>query len=288
MAGRWKTVAIQAALTFVTAWIGAEAVLWTYDRLRRPEKGEALAPYLEPRFPAPYVMFHAEPNKSVDHDQRQGRNGERSFVQTNSLGFRHTEEIAHGKPAGEKRIFALGGSVLFNGLRNETTITGRLEQALNEDGGATVPPAAGRRTTYKVINASIVSGDSDQELAVLVHRIADLSPDVVLVFDGFNDIWTRLYYEPRIGHPINWTSIENAHHNNRMIRDSLAGLKPLDHLLAQGFVTADDLRRVKVRDAKDLHPLSGRLSSSKRTRSPLSTYVPGDPRLYFFGYAHFA
>ncbi len=224
---RWKTVAAQAALTFMAAWIGAEAVLWTLDSLRRPQTGGAETDDFDPRYPAPYVMFHAQPNRSVHYEQEQGRNGELSYAQVNSRGFRHADEIELLKPPDERRIFVLGGSALFNGLRNETTITGYLERLLNESSDGTV---------FQVINASIVSGDSDQELAVLVHQVVDLSPDVVLVVDGFNDVWTRLYYEPRIGHPLNWTSFENAHRNNRMLRASLDALNPLDHLLAMSKV----------------------------------------------------
>lgn len=222
----WKSVVVHAAFTLITAWIGAEAVLWIWDKLRTPEAVTTKATEFNARVPAPYVMFHAQPSASGDHDQGQGRRGEPSFVETNSQGFR-AEEIPLIKPAGEKRVFVLGGSALFYGLRNDTTITGYLERSLNENSQGTV---------FKVFNASIESGDSDQELSILVHQIADLSPDIVLVFDGFNDIWTRLHYEPRLGHPFNWPKFENAYGNNQMIRKSLDQLNPLDHLLAMSKV----------------------------------------------------
>ncbi len=227
IAARLKSVATYVVLVVLAVMICAEMVLWTHDKLQEPGPESIKADDFTTRFPVPYVMFHAQPNASVHIDRRQGRGGERSFVETNSSGFRYAADLSRVKPAGEKRIFALGGSVLFNGLSNETTITGALERILNENR---------EKEVIKVINSAIVSGDSDQELSVLVHQIADRSPDLVLVFDGFNELWTRLYYEPRVGYPYNWSSFENAHSNNQMIREALNDLNPLDYLLAMSKV----------------------------------------------------
>ena len=232
IAARLKSTAVYVVWSAVAALLCAETALWTHDTLRRSAPEDTETGDFNSRFPAPYVMFHARPNSRAYDSQKQGRSGEKSLVITERHGFRYAEELSLAKPAGETRIFVLGGSVIFYGLSNDTTICGVLERLLNEE----LTTAGREGEVIKVINAGIVSGDSDQELAVLVHHIAELSPDVVLVIDGFNELWTRLYYEPRFGYPYNWSSFENAYRNNRMIRQAFDELDPLDYLLAMSKV----------------------------------------------------
>jgi hypothetical protein len=49
-----------------------------------------------------------------------------------------------------------------------------------------------------------MSGVSDQELAMLVHHVASLEPDIVIAYDGYNDRVARLLFEPEIGEPVGW------------------------------------------------------------------------------------
>jgi len=162
------------------------------------------------REPVPYYMFFTKPDLAVE-DRYFGR--QRSHLVTNNMGFRYSDDISAKKADGVYRIFLLGGSVVFSATSNETAISSILEKKLNE--------RVKHVSTIQCINAGVASFISDQELALLVHRIIDLDPDLIIVFDGFNDIWFPFYYEPRVSYPINWTAYENAFQNNNNIRKVL-------------------------------------------------------------------
>jgi hypothetical protein len=117
----------------------------------------------------------------------------------NAEGFR-TREIVNPKPAGEIRIFFLGGSTVIGGYQVETTIPGVVEAQLHANG---LPQAR----TYNFGVLSFVSG---QELALLVHRLIDLKPDLVIAYDGGNDLYEPWVYDPRPGYPFNFVTEEEA------------------------------------------------------------------------------
>src|SRR5262249_39674439 len=49
-----------------------------------------------------------------------------------------------------------------------------------------------------------------QELALLVHRLIDLKPDLVIAYDGGNDLYEPWVYDPRPGYPFNFVTEEEA------------------------------------------------------------------------------
>ena len=51
---------------------------------------------------------------------------------------------------------------------------------------------------------------SGQELALLVHRLIDLKPDLVIAYDGGNDLFEPWGYDPRPGYPFNYLVEEEA------------------------------------------------------------------------------
>lgn len=152
--------------------------------------------------PAPYVMFHALPNerREIPNDpQSHGRTT--GHVSTNSEGFRGPEWPASLKPAGQLRLAVLGGSSVFLGLTDDRTLPALVAAELARRlGGADVMP----------INGGILAGNSTQELILLATRIVDLSPDIVLVLDGFNDVNGPLNYDARVGYPYNFIVTEAA------------------------------------------------------------------------------
>jgi hypothetical protein len=153
--------------------------------------------------PAPYVMHRTTRDADVMVSSDQQREpGMRTHVVTDRRGFRFDGDLDRPKEPNEIRIFMLGGSAVFRGLEAETTICGFLESTLAKRLGPSV--------LVRCVNAGIVSAVSDQELAVLVHEVADLEPDLVIVFDGFNEIWCRSRLEPRLGHPFNWSLVEHT------------------------------------------------------------------------------
>lgn len=108
---------------------------------------------------------------------------------SNSLGLR-SEEIATPKPANTRRIFILGGSTVEGGLNEYWTVAHYLSKKLKQS-----------HENLEVINAGIAGFGSQNELALLQTRILDLQPDLVIIFDGRNDLYYSItpYWENRRG-----------------------------------------------------------------------------------------
>ncbi len=94
----------------------------------------------------------------------------------NRAGLRDSEELPEVKPPGEIRILALGDSCTF--LGEPLPWPDRLEQRLT---------AAGWRA--RVLNAAVPAWTSLQGRRFLESRGAELAPDVVAVYFGWNDHW---------------------------------------------------------------------------------------------------
>lgn len=117
---------------------------------------------------SPYEHWSTRPNL-------RGR-----FFRTNTLGFRGSETTVQ-KPAGRFRIVVLGGSAAW-GLgctADARTVPGRLEARLREQ-------YPGR--DIEVINAGQFGFVSGQELIYYHRVIVPFAPDLILLFDGYNDI----------------------------------------------------------------------------------------------------
>ena len=101
-------------------------------------------------------------------------------VKVNSLGFRG-EEFSEIKPKETYRIFLIGGSQMFGtGATSDiTTIPGYLNQYIEQQNYA---------FSIEVINAGLKGVDSHKELLLLQNMIIDFSPDMVIVYDGLNDL----------------------------------------------------------------------------------------------------
>lgn len=100
-------------------------------------------------------------------------------VNINSLGLRGDE--IQDKQDGVTRILMLGGSTTFGwyALDDQSTIPAYLEKKLNENG------------KFEVINGGHLNGASFFETNLL-ERLSVLEPDIVIVYDGYNDITTPL------------------------------------------------------------------------------------------------
>ena len=107
-------------------------------------------------------------------------------ININNLGFRG-DNFFKIKPDNTYRIFMVGGSTLFGtgATSDDTTIPGYLKDFLKYD-----------KYPYdiEVINAGIQGADSHNELELIKNRLLDLSPDLVIVYDGWNDL--RAEYLP--------------------------------------------------------------------------------------------
>jgi hypothetical protein len=131
----------------------------------------------------PYIMFTGLPGAD-DH---------------NALGYRGREP-ARPKPPGEHRILVVGGSAVYGKGQPELTIPFQLQQLARR--------RASRET--KIYNWGVVSQVSGQELATIAHRAMAYEPDVVVLYDFANDLYSSYAADPRPGHPFNFVVSERA------------------------------------------------------------------------------
>ena len=120
-----------------------------------------------------FLGFYPTPNHQVGANRH------------NSLGFRG-REIAIAKPDNTYRIVTLGGSTTYSsGVDDfELSYPGLLEAYLRESGFDAV----------EVINAGASGYTSHQNLINMQFRVLPLLPDLIIVYQGFNDIQARFVY----------------------------------------------------------------------------------------------
>ncbi|RZD41207.1 MAG: hypothetical protein CXT78_11425 [Thaumarchaeota archaeon] len=101
-------------------------------------------------------------------------------ININSLGFRG-DEFFKIKPDNTYRIFMVGGSTIFGTgtISDDSTIPKYLEYFLKQDQ---------YRFNVEVINSGIQGADSFDELKLIENRVLDFTPDMVIVYDGWNDL----------------------------------------------------------------------------------------------------
>ena len=149
-------------------------------------------------YPKPYVMFTGKPEafgmSSIDMEPT----GDEDIpFKLNNLGFRSDHPFKKDKKEGVIRVVMLGGSTVFNGAPLSKSISGYLEQVMNSDG-----------RNVEVMNFGAVSYASGQELSLLLHTVGDFNPDLVIVYDGGNDIIMPHGGDPRPGYPYNFLVYE--------------------------------------------------------------------------------
>lgn len=122
--------------------------------------------------PHPYLGYYPTPN------YRKG------LTFHNSLGYRN-DEFTLEKPEGVFRIVTLGGSSTYD-VRipdNASMFTTRLQESLSDDYGF---------RNVEVINAGVPGYNSWEILVNLEFRVLDLDPDLVVIYEGTNDVHARL------------------------------------------------------------------------------------------------
>jgi len=101
-------------------------------------------------------------------------------ITINSLGFRGPEFFTI-KPPDTHRIFMIGGSTIFGAgaTSDKTTIPGYTQQFLGENNTG---------FNLEVVNAGIQGADSNTELKLIEQKLVRFSPDLIIVYDGWNDL----------------------------------------------------------------------------------------------------
>jgi len=100
----------------------------------------------------------------------------------NSLGFRGPE-FSEIKPSNTYRIFMVGGSTMFGAgaTSDETTIPGILQKMFD---------IQHLDQNVEVINAGFSGGNSNTELNLIEKKLLLYKPDLVIIYDGWNDLAT--------------------------------------------------------------------------------------------------
>lgn len=148
---------------------------------------EKIFPKEVTRSPYPYIMFKGDPN----------------YEKHNSLGY-PGQLPQEPKPAGEFRIIVLGGSTIYAG---DPPIPVLLEENFKKNNFPNV----------KVYNFGVSSAVSGQDLARLVFEVPPYEPDLIIFYNGGNDITQPLTCDPRPGYPLDFM----VHENNPLYRSDI-------------------------------------------------------------------
>jgi len=167
-------VCVSIVITFLIVDLASRPWITTKSSI------EDYLPVNEFRHLKPYVMVGARSNR------KRG---------LNAMGYRCN--IPHvPKDPSEFRIFMLGGSTTLLG---NPPIAGWIQKEFELAGHPNV----------KVYNYGVLSSVSGMELARIVFEIADQEPDLVIMYDGGNDIIVPWESDPRPGYPMNFIVYEN-------------------------------------------------------------------------------
>jgi hypothetical protein len=184
-------------LVALVALVAAAALAEIASRWLAPNR-KILLGFPTDRVPRPYTVFGPAP--------LDGR--------VNRLGYRGpVPEMPKGD---EFRVFVLGGSTVFLG---DPPIPELLERQFREHGFARV----------RVFNWGAVAASSGMEVARLAFEVGDYAPDLVVAYDGGNDVTTPFLFDPRPGYPLNFLVTES----NPLLKGDV-GSYPAWTLLAYG------------------------------------------------------
>ena len=118
-------------------------------------------------------------NFNTEYFKEQVSRCENCIVTTNQYGFRG-ENIVKEKLDNVYRIFAVGGSTTHGGtlVNDDETWPAFLQQILDK---------IETEKEFQVINAGIMAAHSDRELNFIKNKIIHFEPDMIIMYDGWND-----------------------------------------------------------------------------------------------------
>lgn len=182
----------------------------------------------------PYLMFGINPNVHTD------------TININSMGLRGGEIPSRYDDT--IRIVVVGGSAAMacGATSDDKTFTAILENELNK--------AARGNKRYEVINAGLPSAIAMQEFVLITLKIIDLEPDIVIVFDGFNDMVGSILNDKRPGYPWRYSELEKALNisiTKAFIRKRLMNYRPTKKILT--ILEENRLKRMKTSEDYSLN-----------------------------------
>jgi lysophospholipase L1-like esterase len=166
--GTWGRLAALALLSVVSLAVVAELL------------ARAFVPPLPPIYCVhPYANYVWSPDLAIEYRSRRGE-GPLMTLETDRFGFRSSSLKTVEKPAGTKRIFFFGGSVLAGVDAPEPeTVPGLVESALrarfHDD------------PHVECVNASLSGANLEKEFSDFAHLVLPFQPDVVVLYSGIND-----------------------------------------------------------------------------------------------------
>ena len=157
------------------------------------------------RFPAPYHMFGGKPNGLMTREDAAKLSPltppeEVDAIRLDAFGFRNDHDVTAPKEPGEVRVFVVGGSTTFMGSSNSNTIPGQLERLFQAHDHFNV-------TCY---NFGIISQCSTQQLVLTCTKLLDFQPDIIVTYDGINELIGHYGFDPRVGNPYNFFFMESV------------------------------------------------------------------------------
>ncbi|MFC3415184.1 SGNH/GDSL hydrolase family protein [Algoriphagus hitonicola] len=167
----WNITVPVVFVLFVLVEIILSAFFWVEDPYKSIKNPVETSPYIRSQF-KPNLKLEFEVDRFLsDMD-------EKVHFSTNNYGFRG-DSISPIKSEDEFRIFLFGGSTMENMFIDDSrSIEKVLQLRLNDKYGKTV----------KVFNAAKSGDASPDHLAMLVHRVIHLEPDLIVFYAGFNDL----------------------------------------------------------------------------------------------------
>jgi len=170
-----------------------------FDELSTFEKWEMCRDYSSINMLMNYKYYIDEPINLNKPNQNS------DYFNINSHGFRG-QEVNSEKQDDTFRIFFVGGSTAFGyvTMSDDSTISGFLETKLDE--------SIQNEMKIEVINAGIADADTQDELYYIQNTLINYEPDMIILYDGWNDIVHR--HRDKINIPYD-QFIENDYYENR-------------------------------------------------------------------------
>ena len=150
-----------------------------------------------------------------------------AVLRYNSYGFRG-DEFQEQKHDIDFRIFAVGGSTTYgSGVTNDESWPAHLQQIIDKK-------ITGKK--IEVINAGIPGADTNGELKAIKQKLVGLSPDLIIMFDGWNDFAHSIQIEKTIQ---NWKSFCKLGKNEGF--DTIIIVQPLSISTGQRVPTEQEI-----------------------------------------------
>ena len=131
----------------------------------------------------------------------------------NSNGFRG-EEFSEEKPSNVYRIFMVGGSTMLSSeTSNDATIPSILQNMFD---------LKNLNTEIEIINSGISGGSTLSELELIKSKLVKYEPDLIIMYDGWNDLSADYTVEGTIN---KWAQVCAIGHEEKF--DVIITLQPI-------------------------------------------------------------